>query len=179
MLSLWVYGCLFLLLLGLLWFVSPKLSPIPYFPTLEQDFERIRQALNLKPGSVLFDLGAGDGKMVLRLAAKQVKTVAVESNPYLVAIIYLRRIFHPKKQQISILWQDLFKTNLSKATHLYLFVGPFLIDRIVESILKRPHPNLVTIVSYRYRPKHQGFVKFDKQQYPIYILKLKIKHAHL
>lgn len=168
----WLYlGIVLLILLftALIWFVSPQLSPIPYFPTLEPDMNRIGKALNLQPGSVLYDLGAGNGKIVFRFASASIKTVAVENNPFLVGIMLFKRIFHPHKQQITILCQDLFKTNLSEATHIYLFVGPFFINQIIKSISQQNHPKLKRIVSYRYQPQDKRFRKFDQQQIPIYV----------
>ena len=138
---------------------------------------RITNALNLKPGSVLYDLGAGDGKIVFRMASPTVKAVAIESNPYLVILMHCRRLFHPHKQQITIIWQDLFQADLKTATDIYLFVGPFLINQIVNNILTKPHQKLKKIVSYRYCPKEKGFVKFDKQEFPIYVLNFKTKSA--
>ena len=168
----WFYlgiGVLILLFTAIIWFANPKLSPIPYFPTLEEDMNRITKALNLQPGSVLYDLGAGDGKIVFRFASPTVKTVAVESNPYLLTVMWLKRLFHPHKKQITIFHKNLFKTNLAAATHIYLFVGPFFINQIIKYIYAKPHPNLKRIVSYRYPPKDKQFKKFDHQKIPIFI----------
>ncbi len=173
MLSYLLITGLVLLLVAVIWFASPKLSPIPYFPTPDSDLNRIKQALGLKAGSVLYDLGAGNGKIVFQMANRQIKTVAVENNPFLVLIIQLRRLFHPFKPQIKILWQDLLKTDLTQATHVYLFVGPFLIDKIVQIIEAKPHPRLQRIVCYRYGPKDKRFKKFSSRQWPIFYRNLK------
>jgi len=143
--------CLVLLLtFAFVWFVSPILSPIPYFPTLDREVKLVDRGLLLKPGDVLIDLGAGDGKMLWRYAQPGVKVIGVEINPFLVAYMYLRRLFHPYRSQITIRRQDLFKTDLSKATKIYLFVGPFLMERIINYILKNKTKRLSRIVSYRY-----------------------------
>ena len=91
------------LAVGLIWFVSPRLSPIPYYPTLEADMEQIIKALDLKKGNCLYDLGAGDG-MVLFEAAKwaghaklDTKFIGIEINPVLVLILLFRCFFHPNK----------------------------------------------------------------------------------
>jgi hypothetical protein len=177
MLALAVFFGLFFLT-ALIWFVSPKLSPIPYYPTSEKDMERIKKALDLKKKCVLYDLGAGDGKIIFRFASASVKTVAVESNPYLVLVMHLKRLFHPHKTQIRIICQDLFKTDLKQATHIYLFVGPYLVDRISQYLLKKHSQSLRKVIFYRYFPKlplgspvrlwrsDTGFC--DKQKPPIF-----------
>jgi len=139
-----------ILLSVLVWFLSPKLSPIPYYPTLTRELKLIDRALALKPGEVLFDLGAGDGKMLWRYAQPGVRVVGVEINPYLAIYMYLRRLFHPYRQQIEIRRQDLFKTNFAQANKIYLFVGPFMMEAIIKYLLKNRGTNLKRIVSYRY-----------------------------
>jgi 16S rRNA A1518/A1519 N6-dimethyltransferase RsmA/KsgA/DIM1 with predicted DNA glycosylase/AP lyase activity len=133
-----------------IFFLSPKLSPIPYFPTLNRDIKLVDRALNLKPNDVLFDLGAGDGKMLWRYARPGVKVIGVEINPYLWLYMFVRRLFHPHRQQIEIRYQNLFQTSLTSATKIYLFVGPYLMERIIKYILKNKQQTLSRIVSYRY-----------------------------
>jgi len=138
---------------ALVWFVSPKLSPIPYFPTAKTDIGQIKKTLKLKKGDVCYDLGAGNGRVVFALASAKIKVVAVESNPYLVALMLVRKLFHPFGKQIKIVWQDLFRTNLQEATYIYLFVGPFLVDSIFKYILKNKGSKLRGVLFYRYFPK--------------------------
>src|SRR3989339_372840 len=171
-----------ILVIGLVWFVSPRLSPIPYSPTLEADMPQIITALDLKKGHCLYDLGAGDGKVIFRLARSGVKTVGIEFNPYLVLLMKIKKLFYSQKKQVSVYWQDLFKTDLKPATHIYLFVGPYLIDRIFQYILKNKGPKLQKIVSYRYRPnQHPGGVTELKNNlnHPIFIWSFKTKNAGL
>lgn len=140
-------------LFTILVFASPKLSVIPYFPTASTDLLVIKRALNLQKNNILYDLGAGDGKIIFSLKQNNVKVVGVETNPYLILFMHLRRLFAHNKKQIVIVWQSLFSTNLQEATHIYLFVGPYLIDDIIEYILKNKGQKLKKIVSYRYFPK--------------------------
>lgn len=161
------------LIIGLVWFVNPKLSPIPYFPTLESDMARIKKSLQLSKGSVLYDLGAGDGKIVFRFASSTVKTVAIETNPYLVTLMYFKRLFHPYKKQITILCQNLFKTDLSKATHIYLFVGPYFINEIDDYIKSQPREHNLRVISYRYAPKKRSLKVIDQYKPAIYWWQLK------
>jgi hypothetical protein len=156
-------------------FSSSKISPIPYFPTLSVDFEAIKKALNLKNGHVLFDLGAGDGKIIFSFSDKNIKTVGVEINPYLVLVMKIRWLFYFNRKNVQILWQSLFKTNIKQASHIYLFVGPYLIDSICSFVLKNKGKGLQKVVSYRYPPKktHRIYklakVREVAASHPIYI----------
>ncbi|MDH7476288.1 MAG: rRNA adenine N-6-methyltransferase family protein [Microgenomates group bacterium] len=99
-------------------FSSPKLSPIPYYPSNKKDLPLIIKALNLKNNQLVFDLGAGDGIIIFEAAkiayGKKINAVfvAVEINPILVLILHLKRFFHQNKKNIKIVWGDMFKINI-------------------------------------------------------------------
>ena len=52
----------------------------------------------------MIDLGAGDGIVIFKAASQafqkrlNTKFIAVEINPVLILILYLRRLFHPNKK---------------------------------------------------------------------------------
>lgn len=167
--------CLFIICL----FALPQLSPIPYFPSNKKDFPLIIQALRLKNNQVIFDLGAGDGGVLFEAAKvsrqKKLDTqfFAVEINPVLILILYLRRLFHRNKRNIKIVWGDLFKVTFrhpersegssvsvsldssprrlgaqnDKIT-FYLYVSPWLLEKIVSRL--KSQFKYFNIVSYMY-----------------------------
>src|SRR3989339_1199594 len=101
-----VFYIIFIILIIIIIFIfsSPTLSPIPYFPSQKADMPLIVRALNLKNNQTVFDLGAGDGIMIFKAAEEafqqdiNTKFIAVEINPVLILILYLRRLFHPNKK---------------------------------------------------------------------------------
>ncbi len=80
-------------------FVSRKHSPVPYFPTNKKDVPLIIKALNLKLNHTVIDLGAGDGLVIFKAADEayergfDTKFYAVEINPILILILYIKLIF--------------------------------------------------------------------------------------
>lgn len=133
----------------LILFSFPRFSPIPYFPTNKKDLPLIIKALTLNNNQTIIDLGAGDGVVIFEAARQSFKNklntqfVAVEINPVLILILHLRRLFHLNKKNIKILWADLFKTNLINFMNLknfitvYLYVSPWLIEKIVKKVRKQ------------------------------------------
>ena len=77
-----------LFVLILLWILVPAFYGLPPVPTKP---ERIRKALklaNLQPSEVLYDLGAGDGRVLLIAARKfGAKAVGIEVGPVQCALI--------------------------------------------------------------------------------------------
>ncbi len=125
-------------------FASPTLSPIPYFPSNAKDLPLILKALNMDHGETVIDMGAGDGTVIFAAAHEALKKemdtefIAVEINPVLAALLYLKWIFHPNRSNIKIVTGDMFKAKYkslvavdSKIT-VYIYVSPRFIPRIIN-----------------------------------------------
>ena len=88
-----IAGLILLLVLGL-WVLVPSLYGLPWIPTREK---RIRKALGLAklgPGETLYDLGAGDGRVLL-MAAKEfgAGAIGIEIGPIQCTLGWLRIFF--------------------------------------------------------------------------------------
>ena len=101
-------------------FSSPKLSPIPYFPSQPVDLPLIVKALGLKNNQTVIDLGAGDGIVIFEAAKSSylkkfnTKFIAVEINPVLILVLHLQRFFHPNKKNIQIIKEEGRSNNLNR-----------------------------------------------------------------
>ena len=109
-------------LVMLLWILVPALYGLPPVPTKR---ERIRKALklaNLEPNEVLYDLGAGDGR-VLIIAARDfgAHAVGLEIGPVQCALIWLRAVAGGFGSQIQIKWENFYKANLQDADVVFVY----------------------------------------------------------
>ncbi|HLO30673.1 MAG TPA: hypothetical protein VK249_16125 [Anaerolineales bacterium] len=118
-----VYGLsLILIILILLWMLVPALYGLPPVPT---KLGRIRKALklaNLQPNEALYDLGAGDGR-VLFIAAREfgAKTVGIEVGPVQCLLIWLRAITSGAGNQVQIRWANFYKADLHEADVIFVY----------------------------------------------------------
>ena len=154
-----VIVCIIILTIIIL-FAFPQFSPIPYFPSNMKDKENILKALSLKNDQTIIDLGAGDGVVVFEAAYESwkrkldTKFVALEINPMLVAILLVKWLLHPNRKNIKIVWGDMFSINLKfkilklKLVTFYLYISPWLIEKVISRIQKQL-PNS-SFVSYYY-----------------------------
>src|SRR3989338_3919720 len=148
-------------------FSSKKFSPIPYFPSQPVDIPLIIKTLNLKNNQTVFDLGAGDGIIIFTAAKSSFQRklntefIAVEINPVLILILHFRRLFHPNKKNIKIVYGDIFKmdfesfmyrrgTALSLPT-FYLYISPWYLEKTISNI--KYQISKYSIVSYMYSIK--------------------------
>jgi SAM-dependent methyltransferase len=123
MIILIVYGLSILLfILVLLWMLVPALYGLPPVPTKP---ERIRKALklaNLQPNEVLYDLGAGDGRVLLEARHEfGARAVGIEVGPIQCAVIWLRVAASGLKDQIQIRWADFYKADLHDADVVFVY----------------------------------------------------------
>jgi len=164
---------LVILIIIIFLFSSPKLSPIPYFPSQLVDMPLIIKALNLRSNQTMIDLGAGDGIVIFKAAKSSyqqklnTKFVAVEINPVLILILHLRRLFHPNRRNIKIIYANIFTmnynnlvnfTNFKNFITVYLYISPWYLETTINNLkLKIKNFN---VVSYMYPIK--GIIKKEK-----------------
>ena len=106
----------------LLWVLVPALYGLPPVPTQP---ERIRHALklaNLRAEETLYDLGAGDGR-VLFIAARDfgAKAVGIEIGPIQCVLAWLRITASGLGNQIQIRWGNFYKANLGDADVVFVY----------------------------------------------------------
>lgn len=123
MIVLFFFGFFLLLfILALLWILVPTLYGLPSIPT---NPERIRKALkmaNLKPDETLYDLGAGDGRVLLIAAGEfGSKAVGIEVGPVQCAVIWLRALASGFDEKIQVQWGNYLKADLRDADVVFIY----------------------------------------------------------
>jgi SAM-dependent methyltransferase len=117
---------LILLAVTLVFILGPALFGAPWIPTRETTIRKMLSMAGIKEGDVVYDLGAGDGRIVIA-AAKDFKahSVGIEINPFLVFWARLRTRSMKLDVQAKIVWGNFYREDLSKAdvVTLYLWQG--------------------------------------------------------
>jgi SAM-dependent methyltransferase len=109
------------------------LSSAPFIRVPKNILPKIIEALDIKDGSVVYDLGCGDGRVLLECYKhnKNSKYIGIEKSitAYLLAKIKTRKIGN-----ISILLGDFFKKDLSDATRVFLYILPSTMDKLFPKL---------------------------------------------
>lgn len=113
---------LFLFLLGLLWILIPAFYGLPSIPTKPDRIRKALKLVNLQPDDVLYDLGAGDGRVLL-IAAREfgARAVGIEVGPVQCALIWLRAVAGGFGDKIKIRWENYLKSDLREADVVFLY----------------------------------------------------------
>lgn len=94
-------------------------TPYKYLPT-------IAEALEVRDGDVVYDLGCGDGRVIFYLAARYPKAqcIGVETSFLLSLGLRYRWYRANKPSNVTFVRADLRSIDLSHATHVFLYLLP-------------------------------------------------------
>ena len=125
---------IFLLIAALYILVPPFFGP----PSVPTRHERIRKALRLaklQPNETLYDLGAGDGR-VLVIAAKEfeAQAVGVEIGPVQCVVSWLNAIWNGAKSKVKIEARNFYHTDISNADVVFAYLTSDQAVRLQEKI---------------------------------------------
>ncbi len=113
----------------------------PYYPTPETIVEKMLQLAELKPGEKMFDLGSGDGRIVIMAAQKfgaDATGVEIDRDLWKQSMDRIRALGLEKRARIIL--GDILKQDYSSADVITVYLLPSSNDRIrplLEKQLKK------------------------------------------
>jgi len=135
-------------ILGILWIVVPIFTGLPWIPTHRP---RIRKALDLaqiQPDEILFDLGAGDGRVLIDAAREYgAHAIGIEVSPSHCLIAWSRALFAGVLDRVSIRFGNFYSHNLAEADVIYAYLTPKHATRLRAHLEQqlRPGTRVLTI----------------------------------
>ena len=101
---------------------APALD-VPYVPTPQNVVDRMLVLAALKPGEVLYDLGSGDGRIVITAAKRYgVRGIGIDLDPDRIKEARDNATKAGVNQQVQFVNGDLFKTDMSEANVVTLYL---------------------------------------------------------
>ena len=130
-----------LFILAFLWIFVPAVYGLPSRPTKPNRILKALQLVNLKPGETLYDLGAGDGRVLL-IAAREfgAQAVGIEIGPIQCALIWLRVVASGFGHKIQIKWGNFFKADLSHADVVFIYATSTEVAKLAPYLEKQMKP---------------------------------------
>src|SRR6266581_1584918 len=95
---------------------------VVWVPMPEEQVEKLLDMAKVTPVDFVMDLGSGDGRTVIAAAKRGARAMGVEFDPDLVAFSRSRAARAGVGDKAAFLEGDLFKTDLSRATVITLFL---------------------------------------------------------
>lgn len=118
---------------------------VVWVPTSQSLVDKMLDMAKVKPGDYLMDLGSGDGRLVITAAKRGATAVGVEYNPEMVKLSQKKAAEAGVSNKAKFMEADLFKTDLSKADVITLFLLTNLNMQLRPSLLKlKPGTRIVS-----------------------------------
>ena len=149
--TLWLIGYLliaaFVIVYGL-WIFVPFLFGLPWYPTRAPRIRKALQLAEVRPGEIVYDLGAGDGR-VLIMAAREfgARAIGIEISPIHCLVAWLAARVNGVADRVSIRLGNFYTARLAEADVVFAYMTSKEAPRIRLHLERqmRPGARLVTI----------------------------------
>lgn len=123
-------------------------TQVPWAKVPAVNLEKILAEINLPKNSLVYDLGSGDGRFLFLAEKKGLRAVGYELAlyPYLKTII--RKFLVGSK--ITTKNKDFFKTDLSKAEAIFIFLTASVMGKIGMKLKQNLKPG-IKVISYGFK----------------------------
>jgi len=126
--------------------IMPKEPDVPYVPTHERVVAEMLKVAKVKKSDVLYDLGSGDGRIVITAAKKfGTRGTGIELLPSLVREARENAEKAGVTQLVKFVEGDIFEANISDATVVTLYLLPAVNMKLRPKLLAlRPGTRIVS-----------------------------------
>ncbi|MDB4984399.1 MAG: putative methyltransferase [Patescibacteria group bacterium] len=138
-----------LLLVATVWIVfsllrSTLFGHAPFIPVMDHAIDPILSELDLGQDSLFIEIGCGNGKVLVAATQKfpQTKMIGIEHDlvPYFIARFNTRKL-----PNVSIVRQNFFSYDFSKATHLFAYLLPGVMDDLGGKLDRELQPGTILV----------------------------------
>lgn len=153
--------------------VQEREADVPYVPTPNEVVDRMLQLANVTGDDTLYDLGSGDGRIVITAAQRYgTRGTGIDINPELVQQSQANAQSANVADRVDFVQQDLFQTDLSNATVVTLYLLPDINLKLRPKLLRELKPG-TRIVSHdfdmgEWEPEQVVQVQGPNRQHTIY-----------
>ncbi len=130
--------------------VAQQINAGPYVPSPESVVADMLKVAGIGPTDFVIDLGSGDGRIVLTAAKVYgAQGFGVEIQDHLVKLSNEAARKEGLADRVKFVKQDLFKTDISQATVLTMYLLPNTVNMLSEKLQKELRPG-TRIISHDY-----------------------------
>jgi len=119
-------------------FESKKI--VPFVPSPQEVVDRMIELAGVKPGDVVYDLGSGDGRIVIAAAKKGARAVGFEIDPNLVSESRENIRKAGVEDRAEIRNQDILTVDLSPASTVTMYLLPDVNLKLKPNLLSQLKP---------------------------------------
>jgi SAM-dependent methyltransferase len=126
---------------------TPPRLDAPWIASAPAVIRVMMAAAEVGPGDVVYDLGCGDGEIVIAAALRGARGVGVDLDPQRIVNARANAVRAGVADRVTFVEQDLFETDVRPATVVTLYLGPEVNRRLRPKLLGELRPG-ARIVSH-------------------------------
>ncbi len=149
----------------------------PFVPSTNPTAQAMIKLAGIKPGMKVYDLGAGDGKLLFLAAREGATAIGLEINPLLVLWvwikIWIKRVFSKSfnpADGVTVRWKNFWKADLSDADVVFVYLLPWRMERLAAKLKKECKPGTLIVSNSFIFPKWK-IVRQDKTNH-VYVFRV-------
>jgi ubiquinone/menaquinone biosynthesis C-methylase UbiE len=151
-----ILSLLFICLLALSWFAG---SDAPYIPTKNEKIHKIIKLADLKKGDNFYELGSGDGRVVLQAAKKGINSYGIEQS-WIRTILSRIKAKNLNLTNAHFFHGNIFERQYYPADVVYIYLLPSALDKL-EQKLKKELKKEARVVTQKYHFKNWKPIEKD------------------
>lgn len=130
------------------WLALGRARPVPFAPSRMEVVERMLRLAGVGPEDVVYDLGCGDGRIVVEAARSHgARAVGVDPDPDRMREALARAREAGVQDRVTLLQEDALRVDLSEATVVTLFMTAGWTERVLPKLRAELRPG-ARIVSH-------------------------------
>jgi tRNA A58 N-methylase Trm61 len=136
----------------------------------------VAEGIDLAPGSMVYDLGAGDGSMLFALAERQPNATYIGYEialpPWIIGLVR-KALGRGKRKNVSLRYGDLFGKDLSGADILFVFLLQKAYPRLAKKFAKELKDEAVVVLEAWPFPgvEHERVIRERNEDLPMFVYK--------
>lgn len=120
----------------------------PYIPLPKKALQSVVKAMAIKSDDIVYDLGCGDGRVLIECCRNEPKAKYIGIDKSLIAITMAKINLIINKnlsKNIKIRRNDILKEDLTMASCIYMYLYPKVLDKLIPKLEKELTPGTKVI----------------------------------
>lgn len=128
-------------------FVYAGIVGAPWVPTRKKDIERFIKLANAESGQVFYDIGCGDGRLVIAAAKEGLDSRGLEISVLPFVLAKARQIILWRSLRYKIMYKNLWNFDLHDADVVFVWLMPNAMPKLKQKFEKELRPG-TKVISY-------------------------------
>lgn len=135
-----VFVAIFVLIVEIYFVFVGHWKGAPFVKSKKEKIVTMLEFAKITAGETVYDLGSGDGELVIEAARRGARAIGIEINPFLVfySRYRARRLGLPNAVFLK---KDFRKQNLKNANVVFLYLWPSTLEKLKEKLFSELKPD--------------------------------------